>query len=448
MKIAARALPFLGSVLLVLACGKTVQPPVGVELLPAEQIDAADLVNYQLPLQLTALSLAFLSREEKEFFDAVTQAKPTSFSAITQRMIQDQVLRYNQAHPSEPVSIDEMETLIKGLTAAQADAPTVYDAKVAYEAALQKHFKRPIEYNKEAVNLGYLLSNQQMQCFSGTQLQQILWRTHSDFRQSNAVILFTEGHTLPGFVQKVDGEWNLFGIETTVTGRGETRFGPTKDLNKPIVVVDAQEFAVFNLFKNRLTNGKQVARVMIERAAAKYGIDLTKTAAPAALQNGEKILSDNSSELAFGVPKTLPGSYLRKPIDQLTEGQGEPRMDFAPPDENNIIRQDDFKGQIHIVKMQSNLATQDRYFFEITPIGEKTTRLEIPMADSSNPGRIHTPEELLPITVLKVESKQMANSLFPLRINVRTKTGQEAILHFSNETTAGSIAAGTVLGME
>jgi hypothetical protein len=118
--------------------------------------------------------------------------------------------------------------------------------KILAESILPK----PISlYNSEAVNLGRLLNNGEVQCYSGTSYLVAMLASLYSFEElnNNGFIVITtqvDGvpHVLPGFLRQVNGDWEIVGIEMTSAGNGIVSYGPAKKPIKDIFVLPMNEW--------------------------------------------------------------------------------------------------------------------------------------------------------------------------------------------------------------
>ncbi|MCB0394067.1 MAG: hypothetical protein KDD25_05880, partial [Bdellovibrionales bacterium] len=111
------------------------------------------------------------------------------------------------------------------------------------------------------------------------------------YDQMNRVMIFQAGHILPGYMERIGKTFRLYGIETTVKGKGIVDFGPVENLSVPIRVVKANDFIAQEIFKSYLSldEANMLAENMLESAANEYGIPL---------KNLEEIIRSKSGEIA------------------------------------------------------------------------------------------------------------------------------------------------------
>lgn len=225
-----------------------------------------------------------------------------------------------------------LEDLSHGLSAGD---PVKF--KAAYEERLNASPDGSPMYDASAASLEALLERNAIQCYSGTALNQLLTRmrlNQDQFVAGNQVVILEPGHVLPGFMSRVQDEWHLFGLETTVKGDGLIYFGPAKGLTGPIRVVDANDFAVFEIFKDHLSDPPNTVRQALETASKRYDIRLdqleTKVSTVESGEDGQELLHRtlNASPLAFGTPDGLPASPVARSSAPSRQDRG---FGFATP---------------------------------------------------------------------------------------------------------------------
>jgi len=146
--------------------------------------------------------------------------------------------------------------------------------------------KQPLLYNIDSNSPFDLMLDNKMQCYSGTVYHQFQWRagTRQEFASKNPVVIYEFGHILPGYVGLEQGNYHLYGVETTVDGLGLKDYGLTKDLNRAMRVIDADMFALIEIFKGQIANTDDVRSAALKLTAAKYMIPLDTLEALVAAQ--------------------------------------------------------------------------------------------------------------------------------------------------------------------
>jgi hypothetical protein len=172
-----------------------------------------------------------------------------------------------------------------------------------------------------------------MQCYSGTYLYELLRRQagRARFRQGHEVVIFEDGHVLPGYFEfSPDGKTKvLVGVETTVAGGGGTELATITASEKSIGnrrVVDAELFALVELLQDDLTNGKQIVDAVLAQTAKEYGFDLSpieETLSPGGGMAAAEML--NASLFGFGHANVPDGDIARS--DSSDDG----RTNFIQP---------------------------------------------------------------------------------------------------------------------
>jgi hypothetical protein len=146
-----------------------------------------------------------------------------------------------------------------------------FELKQTIEDQLAKKFSpETLKYNKAMVSIGDIVGQNQMQCFSGTTLYSVLRLLSAAFikTQLPSVIIFKPGHVLPGFLgSSPDGATHLYGIETTVSGKGEIDFGSIDKVPSNVVVIETRDVLVAGIFKTSLINIEELRKSIIEKTS-------------------------------------------------------------------------------------------------------------------------------------------------------------------------------------
>ncbi|MBI4924289.1 MAG: hypothetical protein HY843_00060 [Bdellovibrio sp.] len=254
---------------LVVACSKSNKE--------AENKPNQELIK--VPLDLKLKENASLTQEEKTILDSIEKNKTASFKAITNALFEahysvfikdygpssDRMQKCENIKSKLKTILEEKYAILENtLASTYADdvllvtgstLKSAYEAKIEKELKKEKGEKAEIEYQATYTNIFEFLSEGKMQCYSGTMTYEIA-RRNQDFIGENTewknVIIFESGHVLPGRIEKDDsGNFILKGTETTVIN-SDRDFGKLVDLNAPIRIVLANDFAVVELFKDFL----------------------------------------------------------------------------------------------------------------------------------------------------------------------------------------------------
>ena len=215
-----------------------------------------------------------------------------------------------------------------------------HEFKVAYEKnLLDLHGGQAMKYNKAHTSVFSPLLANRMQCYSGTVLFHLLYRrlvkSPSSYFKLNPVFIYEDGHVLPGYMSKVDSQWHLFGIETTLSGLAKKIYGPTSGL-RGVRVVDAHLTFGIEALKGHITNRASVLKVSLEKTANLYDIPLDKTegslsnasiSLEGTLGSGTTVSDTssylNSSLFSFGDSSQVSGGdQERESVDEFTAEPG------------------------------------------------------------------------------------------------------------------------------
>jgi hypothetical protein len=202
------------------------------------------------------------------------------------------------------------ESFISKITAG-VNSPDLSEIKSRYENNIEKQFGKKTLYNKAAVSILDLIGDNKLQCYSGTVLNQIVMRTlytAGEFRDRHLVIIFESGHVLPGYFELEAKGFHLYGIETTVKGRGMVDYGMASELKAPIRIVDAEYFALVETLKTNLKDPAKTVDSIVKMTAEKYGIAVS--AIDISLTRGKNPVL-NSSPFGFGESTVADGDQER-----------------------------------------------------------------------------------------------------------------------------------------
>ena len=233
------------------------------------------------------------------------------------------LLEYYQYIGKTDRSFNDFRLALGSLTKEKESVP-INSFKPVYEQELMDthHKGRPLVYNKEASNLAHPIKENRVQCYSGSLLFYVLTEL-AELTDVPRFALFTKGHALPGVLSEDGSE--LFGIETTASGRARVQFGPVSELTGEIQVIELYPFLLIELLRSEISNFSDLYSVSQE-ALRKYGFSVENLRSYEfsrleKLQNdsneslaakGEDIL--NGSPFGFGSPDTLPGDWQRGEI--------------------------------------------------------------------------------------------------------------------------------------
>ncbi len=137
----------------------------------------------------------------------------------------------------------------------------------------------PARYNAASASLAVVQRHGSWQCNTGTSLFFLsALRLPADaFRGQHFVLIYERGHVLPGYLRRRDDGWHLFGVEMTVLGAGQKRYGAVATLAEAgyaLRIVQAPEALAVQAVGPYVSNGNELATHVLRRTAARYGIPL------------------------------------------------------------------------------------------------------------------------------------------------------------------------------
>lgn len=294
--------------------------------LSQEQKDIAAKVNAEQAIPFTEITNAFVIEHGNIYYQRIQNAGGLSLEGVSSSNGSVD-LESNNENPSKGFA-DAMFAVMKLNFDMQkidinADLNTI---KVQSEAFLKEmQGGKDLVYNVEATSAYDLLTLNKMQCYSGTVYHTLQYRSglRKQYVNKNPVVIYTSGHVLPGYI--ANGE--LVGVETTAAGRAEIRYGVVAKLNSPMRVIDAEIFALSEIFKNHLKNQVDFLDNALKQSAEKYQIPLDRLEALVAAAHtsggtvSAKSLMTNSDIMSFGNANVSRGDKQRDIIERQTNEQ-------------------------------------------------------------------------------------------------------------------------------
>ncbi len=257
----------LGSFLAMAGCGKGLQTKATILRDPTFS-----------PLSFSVSSQYFLSESKRDLYRALAGGESVAFGAISRALMEDHNRSWKDRHKEDERDLDEMVRGIQGLV---GGLPTTElgETKAALEAKLLGATGAPLIYNSQAISVFDTLYTNRAQAYSGTLFLTLATRENwgkAKIEASNLVVIYESGHVLPGYMVKVGDGWHLVGIETAVEGTGRVLYGEVNHAmqkeDRMIRVVDAQLFALVELYKFDADDIMDMANQALVQTAAMYGI--------------------------------------------------------------------------------------------------------------------------------------------------------------------------------
>ena len=224
--------------------------------------------------------------------------------------------------------------------------------KPSYESALAQshHDGASLLYNRAAVSLFHPFLENRAQCYSGTLLFFVMSEL-ADTSPSPRFAIFTEGHILPGFLrydgdtlyreEKAHGPFglgsglsypfkpaggflnrgqnSLYGIETTVKGRGLIHFGPPETVAGNLKIVNMYPFLLIEFLKSQIDNFPQLYEKLQESLESQGFLpqQINPTEGSERItQSAKNLLS--ATPFGFGSSDIPSGDRIRQAIPQET----------------------------------------------------------------------------------------------------------------------------------
>ncbi len=265
-----------------------------------------------LPIEVRDASA--LSNQQRQIYLNIKTKKPISFALITNLMVSKHV----KAAQRSDVKNEDIQSFLKAIAPSKQELfENQGKIKLSYEEKIQGlNGGKPLVYNRDKTNIVDIYKDNRMQCYSGTYLYELVRRQSGagQFRSKNEVVIFENGHILPGYMIPSKTGFRLIGIETTESGAARKTFGDVKNLSD-IRVVDAEMFAIIDIFQEHLVNPSLVMQRALEKTAQRYHLPLKQLEASlqtvkASTEATRKQL--NQSIFAFGESDVKEGDIDRE----------------------------------------------------------------------------------------------------------------------------------------
>ncbi|MCF3648531.1 hypothetical protein [Synoicihabitans lomoniglobus] len=178
---------------------------------------------------------------------------------------------------------------------------------------------QPPRYNRDSTTLAAIVREGSWQCASGTLVFGLtaLRLPAPVIRDHDFVIIYERGHVLPGYAFKFEDEWHLVGLEMTVVGIGQKRFGAIPrlaDAGFALRILQAPEAWLLQAAAPFLHNDREVALHILRQTAARYDVPLAGLEAnirrlppPPAGDDNNRVAPAIASPWAFGHVTVPPG---------------------------------------------------------------------------------------------------------------------------------------------
>lgn len=337
---------------LVFACAKEEEKRTSSPAASESKPENPDLVQIDLKLDFTEEELNQLSPEKLAIAQRLNSSEKVSHNQLTRLFVDSHVEGYRKVYETPKFTVDQilgkLETVVKDQDVSR---PGVFkkgcmDAVVAEREKASALSSDALYYNYESVSFVEMFQYGHLQCSSGTAFNMAAIRMKKngkEFVEGHHVVLFEKGHVLSGVMYLIGGQWHLYGIENTNSSDQLIYMGPTKDLNIPIRVIDANFYVVYEIFKNDLESQSDLSQDMLQKTAKKYDIPL---------ENTEKLIEEllkkeqkdrtfnpdlreamdlNQFEMAFGTPENVPRQPVPLPDRQEKNTRG--NVSFQSPEE-------------------------------------------------------------------------------------------------------------------
>lgn len=204
-----------------------------------------------------------------------------------------------------------------------------HEYKVNYENKIAEKFHSgdDLIYNKDFYYVQNPITENRVQCYSGTNLFASL-NELSETPQKNMVFIYTAGHVLPGYIISDGKNLKLVGIETTAGGKAQVNYGVTNNIAGSIQVFDAHQVMLMEVLRAEVSNNSDVMKEMIETMKI-YDFNYDEmhnssetnsvTASSGNGTGGGAPASLNASMFGFGSSDQEAGDIPRQKIDTIED---------------------------------------------------------------------------------------------------------------------------------
>jgi hypothetical protein len=236
--------------------------------------NAEDAVT--LPLDLALADGGLLTENKRNIARRVAEGQPVSYAGITETILEahheNWVARHPKArNPSFKQVVNTFRLLAAPLTSSELPQMKAEIEKRAGDFV----YPQALVYNARAVSVLDAPYDKRIQSYSGTMLFLLSLRQAlgpEGVAKRNLVVIFENGHILIGYVVKAGDQWELHGIETTVSGTGHVNYGPIAKAKQErrLRIVDADLFIWVELYKFVATNLVALTNQALEKSAQMY----------------------------------------------------------------------------------------------------------------------------------------------------------------------------------
>ena len=298
---------------------------LGLEQCVEEQGNlSSSSTDIQNRITQTTLQLKGLAYSERHFAQLMQQMKTKAEAVIRAKrelldrldspdapMLALKVLTLTHALESDR-SAKDLEKVLLSISAGFAGG--VFDLKPYYEKNIEDKIWRGQEtlYNVNAINLFDPVSTNRMQCYSGTLQFISALMSQVPSHREQAVLIFTDGHVLPGILENSSGKYKLAGVETTARGQARLDYGNTEETKGRVRVVTLNDFLIVEALKNDIANLKLVLDSTLPNLKS-FGFKPEQLLAYEDMDFGSNPFSKlNQTPFAFG-NVSLPEADTRRP---------------------------------------------------------------------------------------------------------------------------------------
>lgn len=285
---------------------------------------AMKITSFNTQSQVSLLNELVKNEEYKNSLNRVIDAAkkgitPNFEDIMTMHIHQQTLYSYERRILQHEVDSfrDELEALSNQVSIQDIDELGAF--KVSYENNIMKNLGiDEIKYNRAYFSVPSKVKRGKSQCLGGTKTDLILnyLVRGEEYYNFRPVVIFSPGHILPGHIVGLNGEYHLYGTETTASGEAQVYYGNIKNiasLSEDILVADAFDYLYINAIQSYLGDNLSVQKRVFKKLAKQYDIANFNEHLNSILE--EKNLSTSNSLkgdiMAFGHSNVSAGDKTR-----------------------------------------------------------------------------------------------------------------------------------------
>lgn len=231
-----------------------------------------------LPLKLNVSDGLIVEESKRAVAKRIAEGLPVSYAGLTETLLEAHYDNWVARHPkARNPSFKSVLNTFRSLAAPFASTELSQMKAEIEKRAGDFAYPQALVYNARALSVLDAPYDKRVQSYSGTLLFLLSLRQAlgpEEMAKRNLVVIFESGHLLPGYLAEENGEWVLFGLETSAAGSARVSYGPLAQakMARALRIVDADLFVWVELYKFEAVNLLESANQALLLTAEKYGI--------------------------------------------------------------------------------------------------------------------------------------------------------------------------------